>query len=217
MKVLEDVVIPRNTGKSFIVKKRQRMRIWAESIVDFACFNLHNLRERFDQSRTKTNQRKIYISTGDALYSKLNNIMMTIVEDTYQGKHDMQFGTCSTSSYDEWWRVHNEIGLFKKDFEEMGAKSRADLPDHGCWENFQQGLEGYGIAREDLPSPFNIFQGVEVDPDGKLLRMVDKYRPEPGNPDHIDLVAELDLLTVVSACPEASKKGKEVRVQIFED
>ena len=79
MAIIEDVLMPRNSGKSFIVKKGQRIRVNAGSIVDFVVFNLDNLRERFDQARTKANQRKIYVSVGDVLYSKSNNVMMTII------------------------------------------------------------------------------------------------------------------------------------------
>jgi uncharacterized protein YcgI (DUF1989 family) len=53
MKILGELVLPYNTGKSFVVKKGQRIRIIAESIVDCVPFNLDNMRERFDQARTK--------------------------------------------------------------------------------------------------------------------------------------------------------------------
>ena len=53
MKLLEEAVIPYNTGRAFIVKKRQCIRISAETVVDFVTFNLDNLKERFDQARTK--------------------------------------------------------------------------------------------------------------------------------------------------------------------
>jgi len=128
---IEDVVMPRNSGASFIVKRGQRIRVSAESIVDFVVFNNDNLRERFDQGRTKANQRKIFISTGDVLYSKFNNIMMTIVADTYKGRHDLQYGLCSKSTYDLWWQLAN-TETWKTVFEELGIKSREDLPDHGC-------------------------------------------------------------------------------------
>ena len=42
--------------------------------------------ERFDQARTKVYNMKLWITTGDVLYSKLNNPMMTIVEDQFAGR-----------------------------------------------------------------------------------------------------------------------------------
>ena len=94
-------VIPKNSGKAFVLKKGQRIHIEGRSIVDFVAFNLDNLKERFDQARTKTNQAKIFISTGDRLFSKLNNIMLTIVADTFtEGRHDLQKGMCSRKRFE---------------------------------------------------------------------------------------------------------------------
>lgn len=218
MKVIEDFVMPVNSGKKFIVKKGQPIRISAESIVDFVAFNLHNPRERFDQARTKANQDKVYISTGDTLHSKSNRIMMTIVEDTYKGKHDLQYGLCSKSRFDFLWENrHTEV--WKNYFGKRGITKREDFPDHGCWENMIEALKGYDIAPEDIPSPFNMFQSIEiVYPSGEMRRCLDRDRPEPGHPAHMELRAEMDCLVGVSACPELGKAGKAkpVRVQIFE-
>jgi ornithine cyclodeaminase/alanine dehydrogenase-like protein (mu-crystallin family) len=40
------------------------------TIVDFVVFDHANLRERFDQARTKANQDKIFITRADYLFSK---------------------------------------------------------------------------------------------------------------------------------------------------
>lgn len=216
--ITEDAIVPSNTGKSFIVKKGQHIRVSAESIVDFVVFNLDNLKERFDQARTKVDQGKVFISAGDVLYSKSNNIMMTIVEDTYKGTHDLQFGTCSKSRYDLLWEKRDTEN-WKNDFGKRGINKREDFPDHGCWENLADALKNYGITPEDIPSPFNMFQSMEIAfPSGKLIRCVDRDRPEPGKPAHIELRAEMNCLVGVSVCPELGKAGKakDVRVQIFQ-
>ena len=49
MAVLESVVVPKNSGRALVVKKGQRLRVVGRTVVDFVAFNLHNLRERFDQ------------------------------------------------------------------------------------------------------------------------------------------------------------------------
>ena len=93
-------IVPRNSGASFEVRRGQRIRVSGRTVIDFVAFNLHNTRERFDQARTKTNQAKLFISTGDILYSKLNSPMLTIVEDTFvEGKHDLQKGMCSRERF----------------------------------------------------------------------------------------------------------------------
>ena len=89
--VLWERDLPRNTGYAFDLKQGQSIRIRSQTIIDFVCFNRANLRERFDQARTKANQRKVFLTTGDLLVSKLNNAMMTITEDTFkEGHHDLQ-------------------------------------------------------------------------------------------------------------------------------
>ncbi|HMF48495.1 MAG TPA: DUF1989 domain-containing protein, partial [Candidatus Saccharimonadales bacterium] len=87
MKVISEAIIRSNTGKTFAVKKGQVIRVIGESTADYVVFNLHNVKERFDQARTKVNQGKIFVTTGDVLISKYNNVMQTIVKDTYRGTH----------------------------------------------------------------------------------------------------------------------------------
>ena len=219
MKVLEEAVIPYNTGKSFIVKKGQRVRISAESIVDCVVFNRDNLRERFDQARTKVHNVKVFISTGDKLYSKYANPMMTIVEDTYKGHHDLQYGMCSKLVFDRFYEPAKRGELVVTDGKKV--ENREDLPDHGCWENLQDALKDYDIAPENIPSPFNLFQNTKiVVPDGKLKHAQEEARPEPGKPAHVDLRTEMDCLVGLSACPECYSefaRGKTVRVQVFDE
>ena len=216
MKIADKVTIPINSGKSFIVKKGERICVLGESIVDFVVFNLDNLKERFDQARTKANQGKIYISTGDVLYSKRNNIMMTIVDDTYAGRHDLQYGTCSKTSYDLWWEKLKNTEAFKDDFAEWGVNSRDDLPDHGCWENIANAVDDYDIIPEDIPSPFNLFQSLEIDADGKFSWRIDDHRPEPGRPAAITFQADMNCLVAVSACPEMGKvTARPVKIQLL--
>lgn len=101
MALLHSEIVPRNSGRTFALQKGQRLRVSGSTVVDLVAFNLHDLRERFDQARTKSNQAKIFISTGDQLISKLNNPMLTIVEDTFkEGRHDLQKGMCSRRRFE---------------------------------------------------------------------------------------------------------------------
>ena len=59
MRIISESVIKSNTGKSFAVKKGQVLRVIGESTADFVVFNLRNVKERFDQARTKVDQGKI--------------------------------------------------------------------------------------------------------------------------------------------------------------
>lgn len=212
MTMLHKNIVPKNFGAAFELKKGQRMRIAGKSIVDFVAFNLNDLTERFDQARTKTNQVKIFISTGDVLYSKRNNPMLTIVEDTFkEGRHDLQKGMCSRKRFEMVAQ-----GQSKRVFAEgvdINPKKAEEIPDHGCWENLTNAVKSWNIAADDVPSPFNIFQCMRIDPDTGIMydTMI-----RPKDEAHVDLRAEMDLLVAASACPE-SGRGQAIRVEIYDE
>lgn len=209
MSTLTDEIVRKNSGRAYEVEKGQIVRIAGRSIVDFVAFNLHNLTERFDQARTKTNQAKIFISTGDRLFSKLNNPMLTIVADSFQeGRHDLQKGMCSRKRFEMVAE-----GAARRVFAEgvdINPKAPEQIPDHGCWENLAAALKPWKIPAEDIPSPFNIFQTMRIDPEsGAMLDTMIRPKDEA----HVDFKAEMDCLIAVSACPE-SGRGEAIRVEI---
>jgi uncharacterized protein len=212
MALLQSTVVAKNSGAAFELRKGQRLRIAGRSIVDFVAFNLDDLPERFDQARTKTNQVKIFISTGDVLYSKRNNPMLTILEDTFkEGRHDLQKGMCSRKRFEMVAR-----GKSKRVFAEgvdINPKNDEEIPDHGCWENLSSALKPWNIAPDDVPSPFNIFQCMRIEPDTGIMydTMI-----RPTEEAHIDFRAEMDLLAAASACPE-SGRGQAIRVEIYDE
>lgn len=196
-KTLWDRQLERNTGYAFDMEAGQSIRITSQTIIDFVCFNRDNLRERFDQARTKANQRKIFITTGDQLISKLNNTMMTIVEDTFDGTHDLQEGMCS--------RKRHELAAAKGIWEKTYGRPLSEMPPRGCTENLGGVLAPYGIAVEDVPSPFNIFQHMIIHADtGELEHS--HIRPKPPGAS-VTLRAEMRLLAAISTCPDMAAGG----------
>ncbi|MDP7385296.1 MAG: urea carboxylase-associated family protein, partial [Nitrospinota bacterium] len=143
---------------------------------------------------------KYLISTGDHLYSKFNNIMLTIVEDTY-GIHDLQYGMCSRFVY------QRESHSFAEGFTVGGALGR---PEVGCWEILTEALKPWNIPAEDIPDPLNLFQTVDFVPEEGRFALADG-RSQPG--DYVDCVAEMDALCALSACPAT---GGPLRVRIYE-
>jgi uncharacterized protein YcgI (DUF1989 family) len=202
-------VIPKNSGRTFVVKKGRTIRITGESTADFVVFNLGNVKERFDQARTKVDQGKIYVTTGDVLISKYNNVMMTIVKDTYAGTHDMEKGMCSTSFYKKWG--DKIFAIYGATWKKLGRK-KVVAPKHGCWENLAKALKPYKVKKEDVPSPLNIFQTMVINGKTGSMRYA-MIRPRPGG-DTMELRAEMDCLVGISACPEGGR-GKPLRVMIL--
>lgn len=201
--------LPHNSGLSWEVARGQHLRIVGQSIGDFVCFNRHNLRERFDQGRTKTYASKIWISTGDVLMSKSNNPMLRIVYDGYAGTgtHDLQKGMCSGQRFQLAAREGRMAEYYNRDVRPE------EIPDHGCWENLSRALDAWGIPPEDVPSPFNLFQNMAIDcTTGAMHNTL--IRPQPGT--YIEFRAEMDLLCALSACPDITVGGKPYDVYVLE-
>ena len=209
MKRLERKTVAYNTGAAFTVERGQTLRLEGRSTSDVVFFNLRDLRERFDQARTKVLQGKIFVTKGDKLYSKFNNPMITIVEDTLKlGQHDIEFGMCSTSSYARYRGDLYDLYRVKETF----GIERDQVPDHGCWENLTDALKPWNIPPEDIPSPFNAFQESRINGDTGAIEMVHKILEKPAR---LDFLAEMDCLVGVSACPWVGC-GKPIDVEIYD-
>ena len=205
MKTLVDDLLPGRGGGAWMVREGQRIRVTdveGGAIGDFVCFNAHKLNERFSQARTKANQGRLLITTGNHLYTRDNNILLTITEDTY-GIHDLQFGMCSA------W-VWQNLG---KDYTSWGVKDHVGgpmgRPPFGCYEVLQKALKEYPIAPENIPEPLNLFQTLDYKEDLSFKTV--NARTKPG--DYIEFVAKMDTLCALSACPSM---GRPLRVQIKE-
>ncbi len=208
MDIITEAVAPPNTGWAGHVKQGQVLRLTAMTIIDFVAFNGDDVRERFDQARTKVYNMKIWISRGDRLVSKLNNHMMTMTVDQFAGTgtHDLQFGMCGRARH----RLAREEGRLGENLH-GGA---LDVPDHGCAENLTRALEPHAIPYEDIPSPLNLFQNMTIDPESGAMTRT-QVRPEA--PVDVEFLAEMDLLVAFSACPDLASAtgGREVRATIY--
>ena len=138
--------------------------------------------------------------------------MLTIIEDTFkEGRHDLQKGMCSRQRFEMVAQ-----GASKRVFAEgvdINPKALDEIPDHGCWENLSGALKPWNISPDDVPSPFNIFQCMRIDPETGIMydTMV-----RPKDEAHVDFRAEMDCLVAVSACPE-SGRGQGIRVEVYDE
>jgi uncharacterized protein YcgI (DUF1989 family) len=209
MREISSITIPFNTGRAVEVSKGQIIHIEGRSTADVVFFNRHDIKERFDQARTKIANGTIFISKGDKLYSKSNRPMLAIIEDTAgRGRHDLQFGMCSAGGYELFRGDLYEKYEIKKRF----GVERDEIPTHGCWENLAGALEPYGIEKEDIPSPFNIFQETQIDPVTGKMTLVSRNSADLLR---VDLLAEMDCIVGLSACPWLGR-GNQLQVSVFQ-
>ena len=208
MKKITEETVPYNTGWAADLKKGQVLRITATTTVDFVCFRRENLKERFDQARTKVYNMKIFITTGDKLMGRNNQHMMTIVENTNrEGTHDLQKGMCSGYRFQLAKQEGKLQAYYHREYKED------EIPDHGCYENLSRALAAYGIAPEDIPNPFNLNQHMKID--GATGRMDHTPgRAKPGS--YVELRAKMNRLPALSPCPDMPVGGKPVDIMIYE-
>ena len=209
MQQMHHHIAPRNTGWAAEMKAGQILRLTARTIIDFVAFDRHNYAESFDQAPTKEYSGCLYFKRGHTLLSRTGTPLITMIADGFEGlgTHDLQFGMCGR---DRHRRAAEEGRL-----DEYLHGDNLDVPDHGCAENLTWALEPYGIPYENIPSPVNLFQNMDIDQEtGRMTRT--QIRPDA--PVDLDLRADRDLLVAFSACPDkASKtKGLEVGAAIFQ-
>ncbi len=175
----EDTVVPACEPWSARLGKGDRLRLIdleGRQAVDFLCYNAHDPAERYNAANTLKLNNNIYLGAGCVLWSVRAREMMTIVEDTC-GAHDTLYGCCSIEI--------DEVRFGKTN-------------TRGCQSNFEAELAKYGMGAKDMAANINFFMYVPVAADGALA--IAEGRSKPG--DYVDLRAEMDLLVVISNCPE---------------
>lgn len=167
------------TGTSLTLSKGQTLRIidpLGKQVSDILAYNATDTRETLSNGRTFDYAGKIYLTTGDVLYSNRSNALLSIAADTV-GRHDFLMTPCSKDT-------------FRLRYPEQE-------PHHGCFGNLAFALRKYGIEEDGIPSPFNCFMNVPID--GETGKLTIKA-PVSKAGDHIDFVAEMDLIVAVTAC-----------------
>lgn len=164
---------------SGIVKRGDRLRLTdlqGRQAVDFLCYNAADPSERYCATDTIKISGQIFIGKGSRLYSDMGNALFTVVEDSC-GYHDTIGGCCSRESN----RVRYGV---------------ADSPN--CRDNFLRALQPHGLGKRDIVANLNFFMYVPVGPNGEMA-IADGFS-KPG--DIVELRAEMDVLAVLSNCPQ---------------
>ena len=170
--------IPPRTGAAFTVNKGRGIRVVdveGEQVADMVCFARQDTGEYLSSGRSIDYNEKLYLSTGDILYSDRSNPMFTIIRDPV-GRHDFLFAPCSREMFQITYDVTE--------------------PHPNCLDNLAACLKPYGIDAGRIPTAFNIFMNVAVSADGRVA----VQPPLSTAGDFIELRAEMDLIVAVSAC-----------------
>jgi uncharacterized protein YcgI (DUF1989 family) len=179
-------VIPAGQGVGLRLKRGEHVRLIdprGGQSGDLVAFS-HDGTQRLSNGRTFDYGGKLYLSTGDVLWSDRSNPMLTIIADTV-GRHDFLYAPCS-------------IEMYRSQYGVTGYHAN-------CYDNLCSALRAVGLEPEPLPTAFNFFMNVAIAADGRLTIAPPISRAG----DSITLRAEMDLAIALSACPAATCNGGE--------
>ena len=171
--------IPPRSGVAFELKAGQRLKVIdprGEQVSDLLAFNRHDLGEVISSGRTLDYASRIYLTTGDALYSNRSRVMLRIGEDRV-GRHDFLLTPCSA---DTFRIIYGDTD-----------------PHRGCFGNLAEALAPYGVVPDQIPTAFNVFMNVPVDGATGALT-VEPPLSKAG--DFTVFEAEMDLIIGLTAC-----------------
>ena len=179
--ILHDVTVPAREPWSVKMRKGETLRIIAlegQQAVDFLCYNANDPTDRYNAANTIKLNGNIYLGKDSAIWSVRARKLMTFSEDTC-GSHDTLYGCCSVEIDDVRFGKNNN--------------------GRGCQGNFESELAKHGLGPKDVVANINLFMYVPVENNGDLA--IAPGVSKPG--DYVDLRAEMDVLAVLSNCPEA--------------
>ena len=182
----DTIEIPERSGVAFRLGRGETLVVIdprGEQVADLLAFNADDVGEVISSGRTLDYASRIYLTTGDKLYSNRSNIMLEIVSDTV-GRHDFLLTPCSADT-------------FRLLYDDLA-------PHRGCFGNLAGALEPYGIAPDQIPTAFNCFMNVPVDGATGELKVLPPLS-KPG--DHIAFRAEIDLIIGLTACSAPDSNG----------
>ena len=147
-----------------------------QQVSDLTAFSREDMDEYLSSGRSIDYASKLWLTTGDLLYSNRSRPMFTILEDTC-GRHDFTLTPCSKRMFELLYG------------EEEGRP--------GCEGNLARALAPYGITTDRVPTAFNIFMHVAVDCDTGRIEV----RPPLSKAgDFIRLRAEMPMVVAMTAC-----------------
>ncbi len=147
-----------------------------QQVSDLTAFNAADTREYLSSGRSIDYASRLFLTTGDLLYSNRSRPMFEIVEDTC-GRHDFTLTPCSKDTFSI---IYGE------------TEGRP-----GCEGNLATALAPHGIGVDDIPIAFNVFMHVDVDGASGVIRVLP---PRSGPGDFIRLRALMPLVVGMTAC-----------------
>lgn len=175
----ERINLPAGAARAIALKLGERVRIVnveGHQVVDTWAFSAADVDEHLSMEHSRSATYRILFNPGDTLVTNRFRPILTITDDTSPGIHDTLHAACSAPS-----------NVF------YGAPNTHP----NCEDNLKAAMAVRGVALDQVPCPWNLFEHALVAPDGSLSD--EPSAAEPG--DYVELQAEMDIVLIFSACP----------------
>lgn len=175
---MPSTIEPRS-GVAFVLHKGDVMTVTdpaGEQVADLLAYSQSDVAEVISSGRTLDYASRIYLTTGDKIYSNRSRVLLEIIADDV-GRHDFLLTPCSK---DTFRIIYGDTD-----------------PHHGCFGNLAHALAPFGISDDMIPVAFNCFMNVTVDGQTGTLA-VEPPLSKAG--DSIRFEAHEDLIIGLTAC-----------------
>lgn len=173
-------VLPAGQGAAYVLRAGETATIrnpHGTQVVDTWALSLDDPLDYSAMEHSRSVNSNLYMEKGLRVMSVHRRPMMTMTEDTTPGRHDTLLCPCSREIY-----------------RELGCSGY----HRSCTDNFHEAIAAHGISLPFTPASLNVFMNVPIAADGVLDRIPPASRPG----DHVSFRAEMDILLVLSACPQ---------------
>jgi uncharacterized protein YcgI (DUF1989 family) len=172
--------IPARSGVAVKLVKGMTIKVintYGHQVIDTWAFNQDDIGESMSMEHSRASMLKLVPQVGDTLLTNHRRAILTLVEDTTPGVHDTLIAACDEHRY-----------------EQLGVIGHHD----SCTDNLAAALASLGLEAQVTPCPLNLFMNVPVHGNGQL-----EFAPPISQAgQYVALRAELDLIIVMSACPQ---------------
>lgn len=178
MQIRQSVVVPGYAGRALRVAAGSTIRVVDVEgcqIGDLFALCADKPAEILSPAITRLVNFTPFPRIGQSFYSNRRRRLLTILEDTSPGVHDMTFAPCDGELYREYGAGDNHSN---------------------CRDNFFRAMQSLGVAVANHPDPINVFQNTPVNPGGSYTIGMALSRAG----DYLALRVEADLILALTAC-----------------
>lgn len=186
--IVVDDLVPARAPWSTVVERGQVLTIvdvGGNQSADCLLYSAADTDERYSVPDTIAGSGNVYVGVGTVLRSNSGTPLATVIGNEVP-RQDTIGGACSKESNTLRYGHHTSA-------------------EHACRENFLFEAAQYGMGPRDLVSNLNWFMNVPIEADGSL-GIVDGMSG-PGK--RVAFRAEMDLLVIVSNCPQVNNPCNE--------